>query len=363
MPSPKPNPKPGGWAFGEILSSSEMTQVNTNAQDSFDLTSGGAHTLSDDLTLNMGGNVWTFNGQVAVSDFFVGDDLTVTGDFVAGFGEFGDNLAIGGDLDVTGDITADDITADDLIVDNITVANLAFVQSLQVTGNAQIAGDVTDVDSLTASVTVQAADLIATDDLTVGDDATITDQLTAADLHATDDLTVGDDATIGGTLTADIGVITTDLTVGDDLTVVGDAQISGELLASDVEASTGRFQYHEAASQVISAPVDAATGATYNNITSSFCYISGTLSNSGTTAYHFRLPPSSVGTMCEQKFANVGAGGSDRLKFFDEDGSDEVVSVTIGAGSPWCFKFWRVAAGTGDGGSDWLCTYNYDMTP
>ena len=52
--------------------------------------------------------------------------------------------------------------------------------SLDIDGNADISGDITGVDSITASATVQAEHLYSTDDLVVDDDATISGDLTVS---------------------------------------------------------------------------------------------------------------------------------------------------------------------------------------
>ena len=101
--------KPAGWAFGEILTSAQQNQIDTNQANAVDGVDGGTYNLSAPLSIL--GDTVTFD-TVVVTDFLsvpaatVGTLLTAADASITDDLAVGDDATIGGDLGVTGAITA-----------------------------------------------------------------------------------------------------------------------------------------------------------------------------------------------------------------------------------------------------------------
>lgn len=91
-----PRVKPSDWAFGEILTSAQMNQLDTNVSNAVDGAGGGTYTLSAPLVIN-GANMTV--GQ----DLFVGDDLDVA-----------DDLTVHGDITFTGQCAGTLVNAEEI---------------------------------------------------------------------------------------------------------------------------------------------------------------------------------------------------------------------------------------------------------
>lgn len=146
--------KPSGWAFGELLTSTQMEDIDAKTADAIDGVGGG--TYSPSSAINVGGK----------------------------------------GLNVTGPFSASSMTVAAFQCTTFLASGAAvFSSSIQVVGTSSLIGNVSCTGSVTAS------DLIATDDLTVGDDASIGGDLAVAgNATVTGDLTVSDDAHVAGDL-------------------------------------------------------------------------------------------------------------------------------------------------------------------
>ncbi|HEY3495161.1 MAG TPA: hypothetical protein VGK73_10765 [Polyangiaceae bacterium] len=176
--------KPGGWAFGELLTSVQMEDIDAKTADAIDGVGGG--TYSPSSAINVGGK----------------------------------------GLNVTGPFTASSMSVSAFQCTTFLATGAAvFSSNVQVVGTSSLIGNV----SCTGSVT--AADLIATDDLTVGDDASIGGDLAVSgNATVTGDLTVSDDAHVAGDLSVS-GNTTIGSSSSDELDinalVVGQIRFSG----------------------------------------------------------------------------------------------------------------------------------------
>ncbi|MCD6124485.1 hypothetical protein J7J62_04870, partial [bacterium] len=128
---------------------------------------GGDLNVTGDFSANEG----TFNGNLTANsgnitnDLTVGGNLTVTGDIS------GDNGSFSGNLDVTGDLSADSIHAgDDVVVSN----------NLDVSGTGHFVGNVTIDGDLTVNGNLVNGN-IEIDTLYRGDKGTVTDTIVAYD--------------------------------------------------------------------------------------------------------------------------------------------------------------------------------------
>jgi hypothetical protein len=110
------NPKPLGWAFGEILTSAQMNSFGTQIIRALDGTGGGSYTLAAPLIID--GDVVQLSELEATVGII--DALQVN------------NTALfGSDVNVTGDVFADDLVA----TDDVTAGG-----DLSVGGNASVGG-------------------------------------------------------------------------------------------------------------------------------------------------------------------------------------------------------------------------------
>lgn len=87
---------PIGWGNGEVLTSTQMNDLDTNVTKAVDGAAGGTYTLSAPLALN-GSNV------SVGADFSVGDDLVVA-----------DDASVGGDLTCVGTVAGGIVNTEDL---------------------------------------------------------------------------------------------------------------------------------------------------------------------------------------------------------------------------------------------------------
>lgn len=96
-----PRVNPPGWGNGEVLTSTQMNNLDTNMTKAVDGAGGGTYTLSAPLALN--------GASVSVGqDLAVGDDLTVA-----------DDATVGGDLTVTGNTLSESYTGTSIAVDTV----------------------------------------------------------------------------------------------------------------------------------------------------------------------------------------------------------------------------------------------------
>ena len=117
------NPKPLGWAFGELLTSAQMNSFGTQIIRALDGTGGGSYTLASPLIIG-GSSVQITNLTASVANV---TSLSVTAAAVFAL-----------DVNVTGDVFADDIvTVDDITAGgDITVAGVATLNGNVTLGNA-----------------------------------------------------------------------------------------------------------------------------------------------------------------------------------------------------------------------------------
>lgn len=130
--------KPGGWAFGEILTSAQMNALDTDHANAVDGLNGGLYTLT--APLSVGGNAVTIDVLGCI-------DLTASGNVLGALGSFGDlsstgNLACAGDLNVEGSSTLGDSAADAVTVNATTTFNSPVTLNDTVTcGSVNINGN------------------------------------------------------------------------------------------------------------------------------------------------------------------------------------------------------------------------------
>lgn len=133
------NPKPLGYAYGELLPSADVNSVWSQLTHAVDGAGGGSYTLSNPLSID--GDTVTIDDLEAATANVTGaatvDTLTVTSS-VAG------DLTLDDDLTVTGSSTFDDVgvggnlAAVDVFADNVNVATLATLASLLVSGTSTL---------------------------------------------------------------------------------------------------------------------------------------------------------------------------------------------------------------------------------
>ena len=173
--------------------------------------------------------------------------------------EIGNNVTIGGDLTVTGNIILDDIGFDDLYVNgNVSIAN-----TLAVTGETTLSDVI---------VTGNVATLNVTNKVEIGDNANLYGDLyvggntvfggsVTLDVVGFNDLDVSGNANIGGTF-----AVTGDSTIGGTLDVTGNstftnANVTGTLTASLAEITTANI-----INANVSTLVGSANSAIYQRI-------------------------------------------------------------------------------------------------
>jgi hypothetical protein len=111
------NPKPLGWAFGEILTSSQMNSIATQLPYALDGLNGGTYTLTSPLAIGGSGVTVSagltaptvtgntaFSNNVSISGQFNAVDVLAAGQVVAG------TQVTTGDLVASGDVNADSHT-------------------------------------------------------------------------------------------------------------------------------------------------------------------------------------------------------------------------------------------------------------
>jgi hypothetical protein len=81
--------KPGGWAFGELLTSAQMNALDADHANAVDGLNGGSYPLVNPLIFS--GDVVEFDDVVINDDLTVDDDALVSGD-----------LTVGGSLNLVG---------------------------------------------------------------------------------------------------------------------------------------------------------------------------------------------------------------------------------------------------------------------
>lgn len=115
--------KPGGWAFGELLTSAQMNALDTDHANAVDGNQGGSYSLA--APLSIGGDEVTISDLVApnvsgvttfANDIHLQDDIFVDGD-----------AALSGDLGVDGNtqlgaVTTVGATSSDALVVNATAS-------------------------------------------------------------------------------------------------------------------------------------------------------------------------------------------------------------------------------------------------
>jgi len=95
--------KAGGWAFGEVLTSAQMNQLNTDFPFAIDGRSGGTYTPSGDIRLNS--IILSASGQISGTSLNSSDFAFVSGVATLGFAN------IPGGADIVNGLTVDNIVA------------------------------------------------------------------------------------------------------------------------------------------------------------------------------------------------------------------------------------------------------------
>lgn len=127
------NPKPLGFAFGEILTSAQMNSVTSQLPNAVDGIGGGSYALVAPLSIT---------GQlVTLDDLTVADDLIVNGDTVLGNADT-DTLTVVATAAFNNSLTAGSSSADALTVNATSTFNSPITLNDTITcGNININGD------------------------------------------------------------------------------------------------------------------------------------------------------------------------------------------------------------------------------
>jgi hypothetical protein len=161
------NPKPLGWAFGELLTSGQMNSIATQLPYALDGANGGPYTLSAPLSIdgdtvtidqlvapNISGVTTFANDVVLADDLFVTDDASVTGDLsVAGSATIGDTAADFLTVNAAASFY-DAMTVDGpVILNGLTTANgAATFGDLAINGSTAIGNSASDLCTVNARV-------------------------------------------------------------------------------------------------------------------------------------------------------------------------------------------------------------------
>jgi hypothetical protein len=124
------NPKPLGWAFGEILTSAQMNSFGTQLTRALDGTGGGSYTLTNPLVL--AGDVVEFDDVVINDDLTVDDDALVSGD-----------LTVGGSLSLVGTAFLGTVAASSVSTGALTASGATALN-----GNVTLGNSGTDLTTL-----------------------------------------------------------------------------------------------------------------------------------------------------------------------------------------------------------------------
>lgn len=128
--------KPGGWAFGELLSSGHMNALDADHANAVDGLNGGSYELTAPLTIG-GDNVTISDGLTAPTvhgPTEIDDDFTVDGDLTVN-----EDLTVSEDLQCFGEVETQQLQVNnDAVVDgSLTVGGVSeFGNNVTLTGSA-----------------------------------------------------------------------------------------------------------------------------------------------------------------------------------------------------------------------------------
>jgi hypothetical protein len=136
------NPKPLGWAFGEILTSAQMNSFGTQIIRALDGTGGGAYTLAAPLSID--------GDTVELETCSVTDELNCSGDaeFTGSYVLCTGDVTISGILTATGNVSLGNSGSDTLNVNAVAT----FQRDATFQGNVTLGNAGTDTVTLTGVV-------------------------------------------------------------------------------------------------------------------------------------------------------------------------------------------------------------------